>query len=179
MALLSLIYAPDPIFKQKAERVEAVTDEVRTIIDDMFETMDHEKAVGIGANMVGLLKSIAVVDLHEGGISKPYAFINPEIFWSSDEMQEHEEASICFLGISAKVKRPKAIKLRYLDYEGKAQELEATGFFASVIQHEVDYLNGIVFLDHLSKLKRDRLMKKMNKQRKLHPPHVHGAHCNH
>ncbi|MDG1287870.1 MAG: peptide deformylase [Rickettsiales bacterium] len=179
MALLSLIYAPDPIFKQTAERVDAVTDETRRIIDDMFETVEHEKAVGIGANMVGVLKRLAVVDLQEGGISKPYAFINPEIFWYSDEQQEHEEASICFLGIAAKVKRPATIKLRYLDYEGQSQALEATGFFASVIQHEVDYLDGITFLDHLSKLKRDMLLKKMKKHLKHHPPHVHGTNCNH
>lgn len=179
MALLSLTYAPDAIFKQIAKPVDAVDDEIRRMVDDMFETMEYEKAVGMGANMVGILKRIAVVDMQEGGVSKPYAFINPEIFWRSDIMQEHEEASICFLGISAKVQRPEAIKLRYLDYDGKAQELEATGFFASVIQHEVDYLDGITFVDHLSRMKRDRLLKKMQKQQKHHTPHVHGAHCNH
>ncbi len=179
MALLSLVYAPNPIFKQKAEPVKQVDDAVRGIIDDMFETMEFEQAVGIGANMVGLLQRIAVVDIHPNGISEPYTLVNPEIFWRSEEMQEHEEASLCFAGISAPIKRPKAIKLRYLDYHGKPQELAAEGFLASVIQHEIDYLDGITFLDHLSKMKRDLLNKKMLKHIKNHPPHVHSASCNH
>lgn len=179
MAILSLIHAPDPIFKRIAEPVKTVDDEIRTLVDDMFETMEHETAVGMGGNMVGILKRVAVVNLHEGGVSKPYCFINPEITWHSEETQEHEEASLCFAGIAAKIKRPNEIKLRYLDYDGHEQELEASGFFASVIQHEVDYLNGITFLDHLSKMKRDMLLKKMSNYRKQHPPHVHGAGCNH
>lgn len=179
MALLQLTYAPDPIFKQKAAPVAEVNDEVRQLVDDMFETMEHEQAVGMGANMVGVLQRIAVVDLHEGGVSKPYCFINPEITWRSEATQTHDEASICFIGISAPITRPLAIKLRYLDYDGKEQELEADGFFASVIQHELDYLDGITFLDHLSKMKKDMLMRKMQKALRAHPPHVHGAHCNH
>lgn len=179
MALLSLTYAPNPIFKQKAAPVEVVDDEMRTLIDDMFETMEFEHAVGMGANMVGILNRIVTIDLHENGESKPYSFINPEIIWKSDETQTFEEASICFRGISAEITRPRAIKVSYLDYDGNSQELEAEGFFASVIQHEVDYLNGITYLDHLSKMKRDMLTKKMLKHIKLHPPHVHGAGCNH
>lgn len=179
MALLSLVYAPNPIFKQKAAPVLQVDAQVRQLAADMLETMAFEKAVGLGANMVGELKQIAVVDLCENGISKPYVFINPQIVWASEEMQENEEASLSFVGISAMIQRPKAIRLSYLDSDGKAQELEAEGFFACVIQHEVDYLNGITFLDHLSKLKQDILMKKMKKALKMHPPHVHGAHCSH
>jgi len=179
MTLLSLVHAPDPIFRKKAAIVEKIDDSIRTLVDDMFETLEYEKGVGMGANMVGILKRIAIVDLHENGVSNPHTFINPEIFWRSDEMQEHEEASLCFAAISAKIKRPKAIKIRYLDYDGKQQELEAEGFLASVIQHEVDYLDGITFLDYLSKMKRDMLMKKMLKHIKNHPPHVHGAGCNH
>ncbi len=105
--------------------------------------------------------------------------INPEIVEFSEDFSEHEEASISFPGISAVIKRPAKIKVKYLDLDSKSQLLEADGFLACVIQHEIDYLNGIVFLDHLSKLKRDMLMKKMIKFIKNHPPHVHGAHCNH
>ncbi len=179
MALLPLIYAPHPIFKQTSLPVDVVDDEVRRLIDDLFETMEVEKAVGMAANMVGVLKQIVVVDLLEDGISKPYTFINPEIIWHSDETQTHEEASICFVGVSANITRPNAIKMRYLDYDGKPQELGAEGFFACVIQHEVDYLNGITFPDYLSKMKRDMLFKKMQKTLKMYPPHVHGAGCNH
>lgn len=179
MAILSLIHAPHPIFKQKAAPVAKVDDAIRALVDSMFATMRYEHGVGLGANMVGVLQRIAIADLQEHGVSNPYTFINPEIFWRSEELQEFEEASLCFGGISAFIKRPNAIKLRYLDYDGQPQELAAEGFLATVIQHEVDYLDGITFLDHLSKMKRDMLLKKMEKYRKSHPPHVHGAGCNH
>jgi peptide deformylase len=179
MALRSLVYAPDPIFKQKAQAVEVVDDAIRQLVDDMLETLEFEQGVGMGANMIGELKRIAVVDLHEDGVANPQVFINPEIIWRSDEMQTNEEASLCFVGISAEVTRPQAIRVRYLDRDGQEQELEADGFLACVIQHEVDYLDGITFLDHLSKMKRDMLMKKMLKHIKQHPPHVHGPGCHH
>lgn len=179
MALLPLIYAPHPIFKQKSLPVEVVDDTVRQLINDLFETMEVEKAIGMAANMVGVLQQIVVVDLLEDGVSKPYTFINPEIIWRSDDTQEHEEASICFVGVSAKITRPNAIKMRYLDINGTMQELEAQGFLACVIQHEVDYLNGITFPDYLSKMKRDMLFKKMQKHLRMYPPHVHSAGCVH
>jgi len=179
MKTLDIISAPNPIFRTKAEPVAEVNDEIREIVDQMFATMEFERAVGLGANMVGILKRIAVVDLHEGGVSKPYCFINPEITWSSEETNTQEEASLSFAGISAEITRPKAIKVKYLDRDGKQQELEADGFLACVIQHEIDYLDGKTFLDHLSKMKRDMLVKKMLKHIKMYPPHVHGDHCNH
>jgi peptide deformylase len=179
MSVLSLVYAPDPVFKKKCTAVDVVDDTIRQIADDMLATLEHEKAVGIGAPMVGITKQIAVVDLCENNISKPYCFINPEITWRSDETQEFEEASLCFPGISANITRPKAIHVRYLDRDGNEQELEAEGFLATVIQHEMDYLEGKVFLDYLSKMKRDMLMRKMQKYVKQHPPHVHSEHCRH
>ena len=179
MAILPLVYAPNPVFKQKAAPVETVDDSIRALIDDMFETLAVEHAIGMGANMVGILKRIAITNVPINGEANPYTFINPHITWHSNETEEQEEASICFPGISAEIKRPKAIKISYLDYDGNQQELEADGFLACVIQHEVDYLDGITFLDHLSKLKRDMLMKKMLKHIKTHPPHVHGPGCNH
>ncbi len=179
MALLTLVTAPDPIFKQRSTPVEAVDDDVRRLVDDLFHTLEVEQAVGMAAPMVGVLKRIAIADLQEGGVSTPLTFINPEIIRRSDERQEVEEASLCFPGISAVISRPQAITVSYLDYEGKAAEMSAEGFLASVIQHEVDYLDGITYLDHLSRLKRDGLMKKMQKFLREHPPHVHGAGCAH
>ena len=179
MKTLKIIAAPNQIFRTKAEPVAEVNDEILELVDAMFATMEFERAVGLGANMVGVLKRIAVVDLHDGGISKPYCFINPEIIWRSEETQVFEEASLSFAGISAEITRPKAIKLNYLDRDGIQQELEAEGFLACVIQHELDYLDGITFLDHLSKMKRDMLVKKMLKHIKMYPPHVHGEHCKH
>jgi peptide deformylase len=179
MSILPLIYAPHPIFKMKAEPVEDINDDIRKIVTDMFSTMYIENAVGLGANMVGILKRIAVVDLQENNIKSPLTFINPIITWRSDNMQTYKEASLCFPGISAEINRPSAIKINYFDYDGKAQELKAEGFLSTVIQHEVDYLDGKVFLDYLSKMKRDILIRKVEKHIKKHPPHVHGKHCNH
>jgi peptide deformylase len=174
-----IIYAPNDIFRKKTEDIDVVDNSIREIADRMVKTMYVEGAVGIGANMVGVTKSIAVVDLRANGEYNPYIFINPKISWRSNETQKFEEASLSFPGISAEVERPSSIKLAYLDDQGKPRELDATGFFASVIQHEVDYLNGKIYLDYISKMKRDLLIKKMEKHILLNPPHVHGAHCHH
>ena len=177
MTKLSLIHAPDKIFKQEANPVKEVNDEIREIIDQMFDVTRIEKGVGIGANMVGILKRIIVVNW-EAGNSK-FSMVNPEITWSSEDTQEFTEASLSFPGIEAKITRPKKIKLSYLDYNNQKQEMEAEGFLATVIQHEIDYLDGKVFLDHLSKMKRDRLLKKMKKYIKLNPPSCVKSCCNH
>lgn len=179
MSVLQLVYAPNDVFKAKAEPVKEVNDEIRALIDKMLNTIYHEQAVGLGANMVGILKRIAVVDMQPEGKKMPFTFINPEITWRSDEMQTFTEGSLCFPGITANITRPKAIKVRFLDYLGNSQEIEADGFFATVIQHECDYLDGKVFLDYLSKMKRDLLTAKMLKFMRLHPPHVHSASCKH
>jgi len=164
MALLPLIYGPNAVFSKIAAPIDRVDDKIRLLIDDMFETMYHEGAIGMGANMVGILQRVVVIDIQEDGIRKPHSFVNPQIIWYSDEMQQFNEASICFPGISAKITRPKAVKVSYLDYNGVPQELEADSFFATVIQHEVDYLNGKIFLDYLSKMKKDILLKKLRKK---------------
>lgn len=161
--MLSLVMGPNPIFKQKALPVAEVNDAVRQDVQDMFRIMYAEGGLGLGANMVGLLKRIVVVDLQQDGIKAPLALINPEIMASSDETQSTQEASLSFPGISAEITRPKAITLRYLDENGKEQTLDADGFLAVVIQHEMEYLDGKTYLDHLSKMKRDMLIKKMKK----------------
>jgi peptide deformylase len=179
MALLPLVYAPHPVFRQKAEPIGEIDAAVRALAADMTETMYAYDAVGIGANMVGVLRRIAVVDLREGGARFPYVLINPEVLRESRETQTNEEASLSFPYISAPVTRPKAIGLRYRDAEGAQQELEAEGFLAAVMLHEIDYLDGRTFLDRLSRAKREMLTAKMLKKIRQHPPHVHGAHCRH
>lgn len=179
MSVLQIIYAPNKVFQSKAEPVKEVDDNIRQLVDNMYHTMEFEKAVGIGANMVGILQRIVVIDLRENNISKPFCLINPEIIWSSDQNQTFEEASLCFPGIVAPVVRPNAIKVKYLDYDGKTQESIFEGFPATVVQHELDYLNGKVFLDHLSKMKRNILLKKMQKYMNSHKPHIHSAECRH
>ncbi|MDF1686792.1 MAG: peptide deformylase [Parvibaculaceae bacterium] len=166
MTKLSLIIAPDPIFSQRAQAVAHVNDEIRRYISEMFEVLYQEQGVGLGANMVGLLKRIIVIDLQEGGIKTPLAMINPEITSASDEVEIRDEASLSFPGIHGAVSRPRSIEVRYLDEQGTPQSLHADGWLATVIQHERDYLDGVTFLDHLSKMKRTMLMKKMLKQLK-------------
>jgi len=179
MTILPITYAPHPIFKQKAQPITILDDNIRKIATDMLETMYAENAVGLGANMLGLDLQIIVLDLRENDIQKPYVMFNPQILEISKETNSYEEASISFPGISAAIERPSQIKVKYLDLDNNEQILSADGFLARVILHESDYLQGIVFLDYLSKMKRDILMKKMLKFIKNHPPHVHGAHCHH
>ncbi|WP_417448872.1 peptide deformylase [Kordiimonas sp.] len=179
MASLELIIAPNPVFRKKAEPVSAVTDEVRGYADEMLEIMYSNRGIGMGANMVGLLKRIVVLDLQPEGTRQPLVFINPEILWQSDTTSKREEASLSFPGISAEVSRPDAVRVRYLDLEGQTQELDADGWLATVLQHEMEYLDGRTYLDHLSKMKRDLLIKKMRKYVKQSGFHVHGPNCNH
>lgn len=179
MALLQIIYAPNAIFKKKAKSIELINEEIQQIAKDMLETMYAESAVGLGANMVGIDKRIIVLDLRESGVDNPYVMINPEIEEFSEDQNEYEEASLSFPGVSAKLKRSTKVTVKYLDLDSKEQILVADNFLARVIQHELDYLDGVVFLDKLSKLKRDMLTKKMLKYIKNHPPHVHGEHCHH
>lgn len=178
MALLPLVMAPDPIFKKKAAAVTEVNDSVRAELDNMLETMLAEHGIGIAGNMVGILKQLVVIQLQ--GQSDTFFMVNPEIIAKSQETQVVEEGSLCFLGIAAPVERPKKITVQFLDYHGKPQTLEAEGLLSSCIQHEVDYLHGLTFLDHLSPTKRDMLTRKMLKTKKRgFVPHVHTAACNH
>ena len=166
MAVLQLILGPDPILRQKAVAIADFGDQTKQLVADMFETLYEHKAIGIGANMIGEAQQVFVLDLQENDTKSPLTCINPEIIWESTEREKHKEASLCFPGISAEITRPKAVKIKYQDLDGKHQELDATGWLATVIQHEMDYLSGKNYLDHLSKMKRDRLIKKMQKQLK-------------
>lgn len=177
MTALQLVTAPDPVFRKTAEPVQIVDDEIRQTVDAMFDVMYSEGALGLGANMVGVLKRICVIDLQEGGIKKPLTLINPEIVGASDELSEYEEASLSFPGISAIVKRPRQIRVKFLDRDGAEQELDAEVPLSTIIQHEMDYLDGRTYLDHISKIKRDRLLKKMKKFQKFgHSHHHHHGH---
>jgi peptide deformylase len=177
MTALPLIIAPHPIFKQKAAPVAGVDGGVRKIMDDMLETLAVEHGVGIGANMVGILKRIVVINVEDNGVTHKLFMANPEITEKSKEVQTYLEASLSFPGISADITRPKAVRVKYLDYDGKSQEIAAEGFLSTCLQHEIDYLDGKVFLDYLSKLKRDTLMRKMEKFKKF--GHSCGEGCGH
>ena len=179
MTTQKLVLAPDPIFKQKSEPVGKVTDEVRRLMDDLLDTIHDNQGVGIAATMIGVLKRVIVVDVKDDGANHKLFMADPEIISKSDESQTFMEGSLCFPGIMADVKRSRDIEVKYLDYEGDEQKLKASGFLSTCIQHEIDYLNGVVFVDYLSKMKRDRLMKKMQKYIGQHMGHECGAGCAH
>lgn len=161
----ALIRGFDPIFRKKALPVEVVDDRLRAVVISLFDILYEAGGIGLGANMVGLLKRIAIVDLQPEGKREPLALINPEIVWRSATLQTHTEASLCFPGVSAEVTRPQAIRLTYLDEWGESHEKAADGWLAQVIQHEVDYLDGVLFPDHLSRMKRDMVMRRIKKIR--------------
>ncbi len=164
MTIRPIIVIPDPRLKQPSEPVEAVTDEIRQLADDMLETMYDAPGIGLAAVQIGVMKRILVLDVsREGEDKRPMVFINPEIVWSSEETSTYEEGCLSIPEYYEEVERPARVRVRYVDRDGQAQEIEAEGLLATCLQHEIDHLDGVLFLDHLSKLKRDRVMKKFSK----------------
>ena len=156
MAIRPIITIPDPRLKLVSEPVAVVDDAVRALADDMLETMYDAPGIGLAAIQIGVAKRVLVIDLaKEGEARQPMVFINPEIVWTSDDTNIYDE-----------VERPSRVRVRYLDRDGKAQELEADGLLATCVQHEMDHLNGVVFIDHISRLKRERCIKKFAKAAK-------------
>lgn len=167
MAIREIITLPDPRLRLDSEDVADVNDEIRELIDDMFETMYDAPGIGLAAIQIAVPKNIFVVDVApEGEERNPIAFINPDIIWVSDERSTYEEGCLSIPGYYETVERPTACRVRYLDRDGKAQEMEADGLLATCIQHEKDHLDGKLFVDYLSKLKRDRVFKKFQKRAK-------------
>jgi peptide deformylase len=167
MAVREILVVPNPILKVVSTPVEAVTDETRALMDDMLETMYAAPGIGLAAVQIGVPKRIIVMDLaREGEPKQPRYFVNPEILWASDETAPYEEGCLSIPDIFDEVERPARVKLRYLDYDGKQVEEDAEGLFAVCIQHEMDHLEGVLFIDHLSRLKREQAIKKVKKQAK-------------
>jgi peptide deformylase len=172
MALLPIIETPDPLLREISSPVEEVTDELRRLIDDMFETMYAAPGIGLAAIQVGVPKRLLVIDLQEpeeeGGepVRDPMVFINPEILEASNTLQVYSEGCLSVPDMYAEVERPDRIRARWLDRDGKAHEKELDGLIAICLQHEMDHLEGILFIDHLSRLKRDMILKKLAKARK-------------
>lgn len=172
MAILPIVEVPDPRLRQISSPVEEVTDDVRRLVADMFETMYAAPGIGLAAIQVGVPKRLLVIDLQEpeeeGGepVRDPRVFINPEIVDNSDREVPYTEGCLSIPDQYADVDRPDRIRARWLDADGKPHEEEISGTLAVVLQHEMDHLNGILFIDHLSRLKRDMVLKKLAKQRK-------------
>jgi len=154
------------VLKRKSEPVAAVDDELRALMDDMLETMYAAPGIGLAAVQVGVPKRVIVMDLaREGEAPQPLRLVNPEIVWTSDETAPYEEGCLSVPEIYDEVQRPTRVRLRYLDYDGRQIEEEAEGLFAVCIQHEMDHLEGVLFIDHLSRLKRERAVAKVKKAR--------------
>jgi peptide deformylase len=164
MALREILVVPHPVLKQVSEPVAGVDDELRALMDDMLETMYAAPGIGLAAVQVGVPKRVIVMDLGGGEDDRqPRYYINPEILWASDETAPYEEGCLSVPEYFDEVERPAKVKLRYLDYHGKAVEEDAEGLFAVCIQHEMDHLEGVLFIDHLSRLKREQAVKKVKK----------------
>lgn len=172
MALLPIYETPDPILREISTPVETIDDALQTLIDDMFDTMYAAPGIGLAAIQVGEPKRLLVIDLQEpeeeGGepIRDPRVFINPEILETSETTQPYQEGCLSVPDQYAEVLRPDRVRARWLDREGKVQEEWIDGLLAVCLQHEIDHLNGILFIDHLSRLKRDMIMKKLVKARR-------------
>ncbi|MBI3439529.1 MAG: peptide deformylase [Proteobacteria bacterium] len=168
MAIRPILIAPDPRLKQKSVPVEGpVSDAHRALMDDMLETMYDAPGIGLAAIQVGEPIRIIVMDLaREGEEKQPRYFVNPEIMWASEETQPYEEGCLSVPDIFDEVERPARVKLKYRNYQGEEVEEDAEGLFAVCIQHEMDHLEGVLFLDHLSRLKRESALRKLKKAKK-------------
>ena len=172
MAILRILETPDPVLRQISTPVETVDDELRALIADMFETMYDAPGIGLAAVQVGVPRRVLVMDLHEpaedGGevVKEPRVFINPEILTHSEEEVPYTEGCLSVPDQYAEVMRPDRVRARWLDEQGAAHEEDLDGLLAVCLQHEMDHLEGVLFIDHLSRLKREMVLKKLAKARK-------------
>jgi peptide deformylase len=167
MALREILILPDKRLRRVSEPVKKIDTGIRKLIEDMFETMYDAPGIGLAAIQVGTPKRVVTADLAKKDEPKsPQIFINPEVIWTSDETKVYEEGCLSIPEYYGDVERPAQVKVKYLDLEGQSQEIDADGLLAICLQHEIDHLNGVLFIDHLSKLKRDRVLKKFSKAAK-------------
>ncbi|MCY6382735.1 peptide deformylase [Hoeflea prorocentri] len=164
MTLKSLVLLPDPILRTESEPVERVDDDIQTLADDMLETMYDAPGIGLAAIQVGIPRRLLVVDCSKEDEERaPMVFINPNVVASSDERSVYEEGCLSIPDYYAEVERPAQVTVDYVDREGNQQQIEADGLLATCLQHEIDHLNGVLFIDYISKLKRDMVIRKFTK----------------
>lgn len=167
MALLPILTAPDPFLKKKAAKVDGVNDATRQLMHDMLETMYAAPGIGLAAPQVGAGVRVIVIDIGRTPETRePHFMVNPEIVWVSEEDNTYEEGCLSVPEHYAEVVRPKAVGITYLDHDGNPAKVDADGLLATVIQHEMDHLDGILFIDHLTSLKRNMILRKLTKARK-------------
>ena len=166
MAIKKILIEPNKILRQVSQPVIEVNKEIQSILDDMLETMYSANGIGLAAIQIGVPKNLVVIDLlTKEKKNNPMFFVNPKILKKSSKMSKYEEGCLSIPNLFAEVKRPSECEIEYLDYEGNKKSLKATGLLATCIQHEIDHLKGILFIDYLSKLKRDIILKKLSKQK--------------
>jgi peptide deformylase len=166
MTIRKILTEPDLFLRQKSKDVDKVDDATRTLMDDMLETMYAAPGIGLAAIQVGIPKRIIVIDLSKEEEKKPLFFVNPKIILKSNSNATYEEGCLSVPGQFAEIDRPDKCDVNYLDYNGKQCDLKAEGLLATCIQHEIDHLEGILFIDYLSKLKKSFIVKKLSKQKK-------------
>ena len=167
MALLPILIAPDPRLKKISTPVKAVDAEIRKLMDDMLETMYQAPGIGLAAPQVGVLKRIIVLDIaREGEAPQPLRLANPEVVWVSDDDAVYNEGCLSVPEHYADVARPASCRVKYLDHENKSREIAADGLLATCLQHEIDHLDGVLFIDHLTSLKRNMILRKLLKTKK-------------
>jgi peptide deformylase len=169
MPLHPIVTLPDEkTLREVSKPVSAVDPHVKKLWDDMLETMYHAPGIGLAAIQIGVPRRLLVIDLSKDGEEKTPLFVaNPEIIWSSEQQSDYEEGCLSIPEYYEMVTRPSEVKVRYLDRQGESQEIHASGLMATCLQHEIDHLNGILFIDHISRLKRERVLKKFQKAQKL------------
>ena len=168
MAIREIIKLPDPMLRQASKPVTRVTEETRRIMDDMLDTMYDAPGIGLAAIQIRVPQRLVVIDLaREGEGKQPIFLVNPEVIWASEEQSDYEEGCLSIPEFFEMVSRPKEVKVRFLDRAGEVQEMHCSGVLATCVQHEIDHLNGVLFIDYLSKLRRDRIIKKFAKAQKL------------
>ncbi|MGB0720676.1 MAG: peptide deformylase [Bdellovibrionales bacterium] len=167
--LYEIITVPDPVLKQEAQPVASLSIDIQTQMDRMLATMYDAPGIGLAANQVGLLNRVLVMDLarkDDGEEPAPICMANPEIIWESEEISVMEEGCLSIPKQYAEVERPAQVRVKYLDRNGKTAELEASGLLSHCVQHEIDHLNGVLFVDYLSSLKRNMILRKVEKMKK-------------
>ena len=167
MPIKKIIIEPDPILRKKSESLETVNNQLRKLMDDMLQTMYKAPGIGLAAVQIGVLKRVIVIDIAKEDQKKnPLFLVNPSLTYKSKDTSIYEEGCLSLPGHFAEIERPAECQINFLDYNGKKKEISAKGLLSTCIQHELDHLNGILFIDYLSKLKKDMIIKKLVKHKK-------------